>query len=188
MNFTVQHRENTGKGSNRKLREQGLAPGVIYGKSEPQLVSMRADHGKRFILSMKRVKQVVDLTIEKDGQTEQRKVLVQEYQASNVGNELMHVDFLEVADDTIIKMDVPIMVTDKCNALKLGGTLQYVRRAIPVKCAVKDMPTHFLANIDKMEIGDTFKVEELDFPEGVTPLTGGRNFTVLTISGRKAKS
>jgi len=186
MNFTVQNRENTGKGSNRKLRAKGLVPGIIYGQGEPQLVSMREDQGVRFLLSMGRVKQLVELTVEKDGQTETKQVVVQDYQASNFGNRLLHVDFMEVLDTTEVTANVPIQPTTNSKGVKQGGVMQVIRRTVPVRCKASAIPQAFAIDAEAMDVGDTFHVLDIDYPEGVTPIVGERNFTILTITGRKA--
>ncbi len=189
MNLTVQQRENTGKGFNRRLRQQGLTPGVIYGKEEPLKVSMKAETTLRFIRSMRGAKKVVDLEIEAlEGKTN-KMVLVQDYQMATLGNKLMHVDFLEVSQESVISADVPIILKndEDCPALKTGGVIQVIRRAIPVRCKVKDIPESIELDLIDLEFGDSIHVLDIDYPEGVNPVVTGRNFTIVTVAGRAAE-
>lgn len=96
MNLTVQHRENTGKGFNRRLRQMGATPGVIYGKEEPLNVSMTTNSTERFIRSMRGAKKIIDLEIESTEGKTNKTVILQDYQLSNLGSHLVHVDFLEL--------------------------------------------------------------------------------------------
>lgn len=189
MNFTVQQRESTGKGFNRRLRQQGLIPGVIYGKEEPLKVSMRADATLRFIRSMKGAKKVVDLEIESMEGKANRMVLIQDYQVSTLGNQMMHVDFLEVTEDSIISADVPVVLKNEedCPAVKTGGVIQVIRRAVPVRCKVRDIPETVEIDLIDLEFGDSVHVLDIEYPEGVAPVVTGRNFTIVTVAGRIAE-
>jgi len=189
MEFSVQYREEIGKNNNRRLRKQGLVPGVIYGKGEPRKVSAEADKALRFIKSMKGAKKIFDLNLESTDDQEKKKVLIQDYQISNVGNKLMHVDFFEVSDDTSLSLEVPIVLLneDICPAVKLGGVLQTIRRTVPVRCMVKDIPESIEIDLQELEFGESIHILDLDFPAGVNPIVIGRNFTVITVAGRMAE-
>lgn len=185
MNFTVQAREATGKGANRRLRQTGLTPGIIYGKGEPKLVQMRADYATRFIHSLKGVTRAVELTVEEGGKEQKLQVVVQDHQFSNFGGKLEHVDFRQVDDDTIVKVEVPIIPVGTCPAVKFGGVLQTIRRRVPIKCAVKNLPEEIHADVSELEFGMSIHMEELPYPEGVRPIVKGRNPTVITVAGRR---
>lgn len=185
MNFTVQAREATGKGANRRLRQTGMTPGIIYGKGEPKLVQMRADYATRFIQSLKGVTRAVELTVETGGKEEKIKVVVQDHQFSNFGGKLEHVDFRQVDDNTIVKVDVPVVTTGVCPAVKFGGVLQTIRRRVPIKCAVKDLPEVIQADVSELEFGSSIHMEELPYPDGVVPIVKGRNPTIITVAGRR---
>jgi large subunit ribosomal protein L25 len=187
MNFTVQLREKTGKGVNRRLRQDGLTPGVIYGIKDPQPVKMNADHALRFIRSMQGAKRVFNLAVESDGNTEEKKVILQDYQLSNWGNKLIHADFLEVTDDTVVSLEVPIVLKNEedCPAVKEGGVIQVIRRSIPVRCAVKNIQESIEIDLKDLLFGQSVHVLDLDYEEGVEPVVFGRNFTIVTVAGRQ---
>ncbi len=189
MNFTVQSREKTGKGFNRKLRQSGKTPGIIYGLNEPRPVSMETEQAIRFIRSMKGANKVISLTIENEDKSEERKVLLQDYQLSNWGNKLVHADFLEVTDDSQVSIEVPINIINEeiSAAIKTGGVIQVIRRSIPVTCAVKDIPGIIDIDIKDLEFGENIHVLDLDYPKGVSPIVTGRNFTIITVAGRVAE-
>jgi large subunit ribosomal protein L25 len=186
MNLTVQTRENTGKESNKKLRAQGIAPGIIYGK-ESQLVSMRAIMTHRFIKSMQGAKKLFELTVEADGKSSNKTVVIQDFQTSTIGNKLLHVDFLEVDENTRLTAEIPIIVTDNCKAVDEGAVLQIIRRTVPVTCLASNIPESILANVEDLEFGNSIHVLDLDYPEGVKPIVKDRNFTVITVVGKMAE-
>ncbi|MBT4286644.1 MAG: 50S ribosomal protein L25 [Deltaproteobacteria bacterium] len=186
MNLTVQTRESTGKESNKKLRVQGIAPGIIYGK-ESQLVSMNAEKAHRFIKSMQGAKQLFELTVEAEGKSSNKTVVIQDFQTSIIGNRLIHVDFLEVNENTRLTAEIPITVTDNCIAVKEGAVLQIIRRTVPVTCLASKIPETILVDVENLEFGSSIHVLDLDYPEGVKPIVKDRNFTVITVAGQMAE-
>lgn len=186
MNFSVQLRENTGKGHNRKLRQNGETPGIVYGIGDPVPVTMRADKALRFIKSMKGATKVFKLVIENDGKTEEKEVILQDYQMSNFGHKLLHADFLAVTDTTEVTLEVPIRTKneEESPAVKTGGVIQVIRRSVPVRCAVKNIPEFIEIDLIELEFGETIHVLDLEYSEGVSPIVTGRNFTILTVAGR----
>lgn len=185
MNLTVQTRTETGKGPNRQLREAGQNPGIIYGKGEPTMVQMRSDYALRFIKSLHGNKKQVEITVEVSGKEVKKDVIIQDYQMSPYGQRLLHIDFLEVDPTTILTLQVPVQPTDNCKAIKLGAVIQVVRPFIPVRCAVKDIPEFIEVDIEELTFAETVKINEVKFPEGVKPIIKGRNYTLITVAGRK---
>ncbi|MDH5561137.1 MAG: 50S ribosomal protein L25 [Deltaproteobacteria bacterium] len=184
MTLTLQSRDNTGKGFSRQLRQSGLIPGIIYGSGEPKAVSMRTDKTHRFIQSQDGTQQIMEIQLETNGKTEAKKVILQDYQLSNWGNRLLHVDFLEVSDETRVKLHVPIRTTENCIAVKLGGILQIIRHSIPISCKAKNLPECIMVDVENLQFGDSIHVMSLDYPEGVKPVVRGRNYTVITLTGK----
>lgn len=186
MNFTVQYREGTGKGFNRKLRQQGLTPGIIYGMGDPAPVSMNTDTTLRYIKSMKGSTKAFQMEMKSDDETKSKQVIIQDYQMSNYGDKLLHVDFLEITDETQLTIEVPIVVKNAeiCPAVKTGGVLQIIRRSIPVQCTAKYIPELIEIGVEALEFGESVHVLDIEYPEGVKPIVYGRNFTVVTVVGR----
>jgi large subunit ribosomal protein L25 len=127
--------------------------------------------------------------VESEGKTEERKVILQDYQLSNWGHKLLHADFLEVTDDTVVSLEVPIVLKNEeiCPAIKEGGVIQVIRRSIPVKCAVKNIQEFIEIDLKDLLFGESVHVLDLDYHEGVEPVVYGRNFTIVTVAGRLAE-
>lgn len=188
MNLTVQPRETSGKGSNRKLRNQGLTPGIIYGK-ENMRVSMDQEKTLRFIKAIRGGKKVFELGVEINGNTENKKVVIQDFQMSKVGSHLLHVDFFEVSDNTTLTVEVPIKVINDtdCPAIKEGGVIQMIRRTIPINCSALNVPEEIEIDVKDLEFSESIHVLDIEYPEGVTPIVKDRNFTLITVAGKMAE-
>ena len=184
MSLTVEIRENTGKGANRQLRMTGLTPGVIYSAGGNINVKMRADYASRFLDSFHGSVKAVEIELLDGKKSSKKNVIIKDAQYSAWGGRLLHVDFMEVTPDIIVKVNIPIAPTNDSPALKLGGVLQVIRRSIPVKGMIKNIPEVLVANISELEHEDSLHVLDLTYPEGVVPIVAGRNFTVLVIAGK----
>ncbi len=185
MEFTVQTRENKGKGANRRLRAMGLTPGIIYGAKETLMVQMRADYASRFLDKVGKNIVPVELTVEGGKKPVKKHVLVQAFQKSAWGDRLLHVDFLEVDDNSEIQVEIPIKPSDDCAAVKLGAVVQTIRRTVPVTGKLKDIPSVLHLNIKDLGFGESFHVLDAEYPAGVKPVVSGRNWTILTIAGKR---
>lgn len=188
MEFTVEHRELRGKGSNRRLKLLGKNPGIIYGKEEPVKVSMRSDHVYRLIQSTGGSTKLLDLKIENQGNIEEKKVIIQDYQLTPWGGRIQHVDFREVDENTVLEVELPILISGKqSETVKAGGILQIIRYSIPVKSAVKNIPEEIEIDCSELGFGESIHVLDVNYPKGVEPVVKGRNYTIVTIGKEDAE-
>lgn len=182
--LTVFYREQTGKSANRRLRYEGFASGIIYGIGEPTKFFVNAETTKRWMQNLAGQK-LVKVHVEKNGATTQTKeALLQEYQFSNVGQRLLHIDFHEVKKDTLVRFEVPLKLVGNSKVIKLGGIIQVIRRSIPVKFAVKDFPECIEVDVTELNFGQSIHVLDIEYPKGVVPIVTGKNFTLATAGGK----
>jgi large subunit ribosomal protein L25 len=101
----------------------------------------------------------------------------------------IHVDFMRIAKDALVTVDVPVHFINEVASpgLKRGGVLNVVRHEIQVRCPVDAIPDHFDVDLTGLEIGDAVHISAITLPEGVRPTITERDFTVATIVGRAAE-
>src|SRR5262245_31719328 len=99
---TARTRSEKGGRANKRLREAGLLPGVVYGHKEA-VIPITLPR-KEVAGHINRGAHLFDLAI--DGKSE--KVLVKEVQYDHLGNEVIHVDFTRVSLDEKVKVTVPL--------------------------------------------------------------------------------
>src|SRR5579871_3856733 len=102
VELTAQLRQGRGSRQAKRLRKQGLVPGVLYGHKEETL--SLALPVETFEGAVRHGVRVVDLKA--DGKTE--KALIREVQWDCLGKEVLHVDFTRVSADERIHVVVPI--------------------------------------------------------------------------------
>ncbi len=165
----AQSRQDTGKNVNRRLREKGLIPGVLYGnRREPALLSVSPKEVGAVLHAPAGMSTLFDLDF--DGK--RRKVILKEYQAEPVRGSLLHADFSEVALDKPIRVKVHVELTGTPVGVKVeGGFLDFVTRELDVECLPLDIPEKFVVDVSDLALGRHMRVSDLTLPPKVTVLT-----------------
>ena len=166
MNVTV--REKTGKEIARKLRREGMIPGVIYGPgSEPIPLAVRANELKKTLFRYRGEQILFNLVLENNGSSEQKLALVKELQYHPVTDEIIHVDFYEISMDREVEVEVPIEVVGKAKGVEHGGHLQLLLHTMTVSCLPGAIMDKIEVDVSDLDIGDVVHVRDLTPPEGV---------------------
>src|SRR3546814_1883722 len=72
--------------------------------------------------------------------------------------EVLHVDFLQLFDDKLVKMDVPVRLTGVSPGVRSGGKLLQNFRKLQVKGYPKDMIDFIAVDISSLEVGDSIQI------------------------------
>jgi len=180
--LTVQVRNTTGKGVARKLRAQGLVPGVCYGVevgSLPIVVDPKAL--RRSLDPAKRHNTVIEVTLEGDGGGKRLTAMLKDYQVSILDRELTHVDLISIDPNKPVTVEVPLVFTGRAAGLVDGGQLHVVMRTLTVRCKPTDIPVQFELDVTPLMIGDAFHVSDVATPAGVELLDAAK-LAVVTVT------
>ncbi len=182
IDLKAKTRRETGKGAARRLRREGIMPGVFYGpgaKTTPLSLEIR---GLENILRKHNMAQLLlKLKIEDGGQSQTKSSMIKELQTDPISGDLLHVDLYEIAMDRKISVAVPVVTTGEAVGVERGGILQVVRRELEVYCLPNKIPESFELDISELDIGDAIHVEDIPVEEGVE-IPADVNFTVVTVS------
>jgi len=172
--LAVQNRTQLGSAESRRLRKQGVIPGVLYGREEPVSISI-AERDLRAALTTKGgLNAVLDVVVE-NGKTHSS--VLKEFQRDAVRGHITHVDLQEVRLDQPINATVPLTLHGEPTGVKEGGVLSQVTNELNVEALPMEVPEHLEADVSEMHIGDTLRLSALQVPAGVTLLDDGE--TVL---------
>jgi large subunit ribosomal protein L25 len=185
--LNVTRRTDTGKGIARKLRAQGLIPGICYGASMegtlPIVVDPKALRGS---LDPERGENtIIDLTVADNGASRTLTVMLRDYQLDPIKRVLTHVDLVAIDPDAEFEVDIPVELTGRCIGVFNGGALHVVTHSIEVSCKPADIPTKFTLDITNLDIGDVLHVSDVSFPPGVTPVN--EKLTIVTCTAPEAE-
>jgi large subunit ribosomal protein L25 len=161
-------RPGTGKSVTRKLRAAGKVPAVLYGRGlEPLALTVdRLALSKVFKTDAGR-NVLIDLKVDGDNHL----TLARDLQRDPLRGTIVHVDFLKIARDVAIEVDVPIHITGESPGVKEGGVIEHHIWSVHVSCLPTSVPDRLDADVSGMVIGDMLRVGDLAIPEGVTILT-----------------
>lgn len=184
--LNVDVREGTGRGNARETRRQGRVPAVLYG-GEKAPVAISID--KKTIIQALKSGKFISHTVTLEHKGERQLVFAQDIQFHPVTDEPTHLDLYRVDPGQIIRVAVPVHVTGQgvSPGVKRGGAMNIVRHEVWLYAPADAIPEHLEADVSTMEIGDALKISAIPLPEGVRPTIEGRDFTIITIAGRKAK-
>src|SRR5256884_6260792 len=127
-------RSELGSRANKRLRDAGFLPGVIYGHKEA-VVPVTLPK-KEVVNHIHHGAHLFDLNL--DGKSE--KVLVKEVQYDHLGLEVMHVDFARVSLDEKVEVTVPLELKGTPKGEAEGAVLQQILSELEIECLVTDIP------------------------------------------------
>lgn len=169
-------REDVGKGASRRLRHQGKIPAVIYGgKKDPATLTlehaplMHAAEQESFYSS------ILEISVA-DGRTQ--KVVVRDVHHHPYKMQIMHLDFMRVSAEEILRISVPIHYTgeDESDAGKTSGVIiQHLVTEVEIAALPANLPEFLEVDLSELEEGGVVMLSDITLPEGVEvpALTGG---------------
>jgi len=165
VKLTVTERTRLGSSESRRLRRQGLVPGVLYGRAEPVAISIGERDLRAALSTAGGSHAVLDVAI--DGGQEHSAIL-KEFQRDKVRGTITHVDLQEIRLDQLIHSAVAITLGGEPVGVKEGGVLSQVSNEVNVEGLPLEIPQHIDVDVSGMHIGDTLRLAELEVPEGIT--------------------
>lgn len=149
----------------RRLRREGLVPGVLYGKGHARAIVVGERELRSALTGPSGLHAILDVLIE--GQKTPHHAVLKEYQRHPIRGTLTHVDFHEVRLDQSIQATVTIQLVGESPGAKQGGVVQQVTREIRVEALPTAIPEHIEADMSSLEVGATLRVADLPAIEGV---------------------
>ena len=176
ITINVELRKDVGKGASRRLRRAGKVPAVIYGgQKDPVALSLqlnellRATENEAFYASILEIK--VD---EKNTQ----QAVVRDLHRHPFKPIIMHIDFLRVSAEKILKLLVPVHFVgeeDSPAGRTSGVVIQHLITEVEISALPKDLPEFVSIDLSDMDAGDAVMLSDIQLPEGVeiTALVAG---------------
>ncbi len=174
-------RERTGKNANRKLRAQGITPGVFYsGKGENIPVQVQEAALNKLYAVAGRTS-VFDLEIDNQGKKSVFPCLVWDAEYYPTKNRFQHIDFYGVDLEKEIRILVPLEFIGTAKGTKLGGRLELYREHIYILSKPTALPKKIEVNIADLDVGQGLRVADLTMPSGVRA-DYSTNFAILMVN------
>jgi large subunit ribosomal protein L25 len=150
-----QLRTETGKKHTRRLRSQGLVPGVIYGGSQEVNFSAPVLSFKHLVYTSEF--QLAEIKI--DGKS--YRCILKDIQLNKVSDELAHMDFLELVEDKKVVATIPIKFTGTAAGVKGGGKLVTKMKSLNIKTYPKYLKENIEVDLTNLELNENIRVEDV---------------------------
>jgi large subunit ribosomal protein L25 len=160
----VSPREDFGSRATRRLRRDGIVPGIVYGQGgDARPFQVPARELRTVLLEGQTL---LDLELDGSGAVP---VVIKEQQNHPVRGDVMHLDCLEVRLDEEIQAEVAIELegTDQAPGVREGGVLEHVTREITVEALPTEIPEQITVDVSEMNINDTINLDTVTIPSGV---------------------
>jgi large subunit ribosomal protein L25 len=169
IRLEVQERERRGTSESRRLRRDGMIPGVLYGRGhKPHPISVQERELRRVLTGSAGLHAILDVVLQ--GQKTTHASILKDYQVDPLRGKIEHFDLMEVRLDQPIQTSVVVMLVGESVGAKAGGVMSQVAREIRVEALPLEVPEHVALDVSAMEIGDTLRISDLQAHEGVTYL------------------
>lgn len=163
-NVAIKSRSELGSRANKRLRDAGFVPGVIYGHKEA-IIPVTLPK-KEVVGHINRGAHLFDLSL--DGKSE--KVLIKDVQYDHLGIEVLHVDFARVSLDEKVTVTVPLELRGTPKGEADGGVLQQIVSSLEIECLVTDIPEQIRHNVAELGLDAVLHLKDIKLPTGVKAL------------------
>ena len=141
--LVVANRERLGSAESRRMRKEGLVPGVLYGNGEPVAITIAERELRRALTGAGGLHSILDVEI--DGTGKAHASILKDYQVDKVRGFLTHVDLQEVRLDQPI--EVPEHIDLDVSGMEIGGTLRISDLTAPEGATLLDDPEMVVATV-----------------------------------------
>jgi large subunit ribosomal protein L25 len=181
VKLQVSERERRGSSDARRLRKQGLIPGVLYGKGKKSHAIFVPERELRRVLTgAGGLHAILDVVLE--GQSTAHASILKDYQQDPIRGHISHIDLQEVRLDQPIQASVTVQLIGEPAGAKEGGVLSQVQREINVEALPMEIPEHIDLDVSGMAIGDTLRLADLAPIDGVTYLDDPEETVLATVT------
>jgi large subunit ribosomal protein L25 len=164
VKLVVSERTQLGSAESRRLRRQGLVPGVLYGRSEPVAIAVGERELRAALTTPAGSHAVLDVAV--DGGSAHSAIL-KDFQRDKVRGTIIHVDLQEVRLDKPIQTAVVVTLVGEPTGVREGGILTQITTEVNVEALPLEIPQHLEADVSELGIGDTLRLGQVSVPDGV---------------------
>jgi len=171
-------RQERGKGPARRLRAAGKVPATVYGRGmDAVAVTVDARELDHTLSTDAGANVLIDLKVGSDNHL----TLARALDRHPIRGTILHVDFLKIARDVAITVDVPVHFDGEAKGVKEGGVLEHHLWQLHVECLPGNVPERINIDVSNMDIGSIIRVSDIQAPAGVTMLTDEEEIIVTCV-------
>ncbi len=178
----VKERQRLGSPESRRLRKQGLVPGVLYGYGNPTPIVIEERKLRAALTTDSGLHAVLDVVVE--GTSATHPSILKDYQRDAIRGLVSHVDLQEVRLDRPIQAAVQLHLVGAEDApgVREGGVLSSPTTAVNVEALPMEIPESIEVDVSALEMKDSLRLVDVPTVEGVTFLDDPQETVIATIT------
>jgi large subunit ribosomal protein L25 len=181
VRLEVQERESSGTRASRRLRRQGLIPGVLYGGGQkPHPISIPERTLRSALTGGAGLHAILDVVL--DGHSSARPAILKDYQQDPLRGRVIHIDLQVVRLDRPIQAQLVVQLVGEPVGVKEGGVLSQPVRELNVEALPMEIPEHLDVDVSAMHIGDTLRLADIPVVEKVAFLDNPDETVLATVT------
>jgi large subunit ribosomal protein L25 len=180
LKLEVREREDLGSRRTRRLRSEGLVPGVLYGKGHARAIAVPERELRNAMTGPSGLHAILDVVLE--GQKTVHPSILADYQQDPIRGTISHIDLREVRLDQPIHATVVVQLVGESVGVKSGGMLSLVTREVHLEALPADVPEHIEVDVTAMEVGDVLRLSDVQAIANVTLLDDPQETVIATVS------
>lgn len=180
LKLEVREREDLGSRHTRRLRSQGLVPGVLYGNGHARAIAVPERELRGAMTGASGLHAILDVVLE--GQKTVHPSILADYQQDPIRGTISHIDLREVRLDQPIHATVVVQLVGESVGVKSGGMLSLVTREVHLEALPADVPEHIEIDVTSMEIGDVLRLADIPTIANVTLLDDPQETVIATVA------
>jgi len=184
---TMRKKEEIGKRYANKLRQEGFIPAVVYkaGKETISVILNARDFAK-ILHTSAGGNVIIELNISDDGSKPQKRtVIIKEIQHHPYRDNILHVDFNQIALDEVIKVKVPIATKGEAiGVTRDAGILERIVWEVEIECLPTQIPEKIEIDVTDLEVNHDKTIKDLSVPTGVKVLASSEQI-VVAVAAKK---
>ena len=184
LELTLDAREAQGK-ANKRLRREGIVPGVVYGKGEGS-TNVQVD-AKTFETLYRAAGRTSVVKFRLPGASRATSGFIKSVQRHPLTRQAIHVDYYLVNLKVEMEVDVPLVFVGEAPAVEAtGGTLLHNLSSVHVKALPNDIPHEITVDVSTLTSLDVaIHVADLNLNRDlVTVLTDGETLVATVVPPR----
>jgi len=184
---SAKSRDTRGKNAARRLRREGMTPGIVYGgKGDNVAVAVDPKALKKVLRSEAGRNTILKLDLPGGGSTN---AILKSWQVDPIKETFLHADFYRIAMDVAIKVTVPVHVRGEARGVKVdGGILELILREIAVECLPGDIPERIEVDVTDLGINGALRISDVPVTAKVKILENADQVVVHVVSVKEEEA
>jgi large subunit ribosomal protein L25 len=167
--FTITAQPRDVQMTTKALRRSGVVPCIIYGRGF-EATSIQVQYPQLARLVSRVGSSMISINV--DGIDTPYDTLIREVQRDPIYSKILHVDFLAVQANQVIRNVIPIIQHGSAPVEQRGGVVIQMLERLEIECLPRYMPHAILIDVSKLEAFNShLTVADCIIPEYVTVLS-----------------